>query len=290
MINKFSKVNQGQNNLMNLKVIVNYSKPTLKIFFIPLFFLIFIVLFLYSKDALSVDKYVLIQKDYFYLINSKLSQFPNTIYNLTQLGDALIILSILSVLFINVPKMWESLLTATIISAIFSKELKDFFSIPRPAEFYDKNSFIIIGEPLHGFSSFPSGHSITIFTTLTILMFAFMPQERYYKILWCCLMICTGLLIASTRVGVGAHHPLDVLVGSVVGFISGLIGIFMSRKFNIWTWIANKKYYPLFILLYLICSIVLITKIVHENLIIYYFTLIALIVSLYKIIYVYVKK
>jgi H+/Cl- antiporter ClcA len=104
------------------------------------------------------------------------------------------------------------------------------------------------------------------------------------------LIICTGLFLVFTRVGVGAHHPIDVLVGSIVGFISGLIGIFMSRKFYIWTWIANKKYYPLFILLFLICSIFLITKIVQENLFIYYFTLLVLIVSLYKIVYVYIKK
>jgi len=290
MFKLFSKLNQESNNKLNSKVIDNYSKLTLTLFFIPLFFLFSVVLFLYSHDALSVDKYILIQKNYFYLINSKLSQFPNTIYNLTQLGDSLIILSLLSVLFINVPKMWDSLLSASIISAFFSRVIKDFFTIPRPAKVFDNTSFTIIGKALHGLNSLPSGHSITIFTCLTVLLFAFMPQKGIYKIFWCCFIICTGLLLALTRVGVGAHHPIDVLLGSCFGVISGLIGIFMSRKFNIWTWISNKKYYPLFILLFLICIIVLITKIVHENLFIYYITLLFLIVSLYKIVYVYVKK
>ena len=196
----------------------------------------------------------------------------------------------LSFLFINTPKLWDSLLSASIISAIFSRVLKDFFAIPRPAQFYDNYSFTIIGKSLHGFNSLPSGHSITIFTALTLVAFAFMPQKTSTKIIWFCFIICTGLLLASTRVGVGAHHPLDVLVGSIIGFIAGIIGIFMSRKFNIWTWISNIKYYPVFILFFLICTIVLITKIVHENLFIYYFTLTVLIVSLYKIIYVYIKK
>lgn len=290
MFNLPNKVNFESNNVMNSKVIYNYSKLTSYLFFIPIFSLLLIVLFLYAKDSLSVDKYVLIQKNYFFFINSKLSMFPNIIYNLTQLGDFIIISSLLSFLFINTPKLWDSLLSASIISAIFSRVLKDFFAIPRPAQFYDNYSFTIIGKSLHGFNSLPSGHSITIFTALTLVAFAFMPQKTSTKIIWFCFIIFTGLLLASTRVGVGAHHPLDVLVGSIIGFIAGIIGIFMSRKFNIWTWISNIKYYPVFILFFLICTIVLITKIVHENLFIYYFTLTVLIVSLYKIIYVYIKK
>jgi len=94
----------------------------------------------------------------------------------------------------------------------------------------------------------------------------------------------------SSRVGVGAHYPLDVTTGSIIGYICGIIGIFISRKYKIWNWVSHKKYYPVFILLLLICGISLITKIIHEGLIIYYLTLICLLVSLYKITYAYIKK
>ncbi|WP_293893319.1 phosphatase PAP2 family protein [Flavobacterium sp.] len=275
---------------MNTNVIDNYSKIKPSLFFLPLSFLITIVLFLYSQNALSVDKYIQIQKNYFYFLNSKLSQFPNTIYNLTQLGDALIFLSFLTIFIVYAPKIWESLLSASLVSAIFSRVLKDLFHVPRPAEAFDRNSFVIIGKTLPGFSSLPSGHSITVFTILTVLLFAFMPKKLNYKILWSFLIIIAGLILVFTRVGVGAHHPLDVITGSIIGYICGLTGIFISRKYKIWSWINNEKYYPIFILLFLICCIVLINKIINENLIIFYLSLISLIVSLYKIIYVYAKK
>jgi len=275
---------------MNTSVTTNYSKLKPSLFFLPLFLLLAIALFLYSQDSLSVAEYPLIQKDLFLFINHHLGQFPNLEYNITQLGDASIILSLLTIFILYAPKMWEALLSASIVSAIFSNVLKNIFSVPRPSMVFDNDSFIIIGKKAVGFSSLPSGHSITVFTTLTVLLFAFMPKKWSSKILWAFSIILIGLLIVSSRVGVGAHYPLDVTTGSIIGYICGIIGIFISRKYKIWNWVSHKKYYPVFILLLLICGISLITKIIHEGLIIYYLTLICLLVSLYKITYAYIKK
>ena len=290
MLKKISEVNPETKNILNTKVIANYSKLRLSLFFLPLFILTALILFLYSQNALSVDKYLLIQKDAFIFINSQLSKFPAAIYNLTQIGDALIFMSFLTLFILYAPKIWESLLTASLVSAVFSRGLKDLFHIPRPAEAYDHTTFTIIGKILPGFSSLPSGHSITVFTILTVLLFAFMPKKLHYKILWVLIVISIGLMLVSTRVGVGAHHPLDVVIGSIIGYICGLIGIFISRSYKIWDWINYKKYYPFFIVLFLICCAVLISKISKDNLIVFYLSLTSLIVSLYKITYVYFKK
>ena len=96
MLNKFIKVNLETKDIMNAKVIANFSKLKPSLFILPLFLLTVIVLFLYSQEALSVEKYVAIQKNCFYFLNSKLSQFPNIVYNLTQIGDALIFMSLCS--------------------------------------------------------------------------------------------------------------------------------------------------------------------------------------------------
>ena len=275
---------------MNTSIITNYSKLKLSLFFLPFFLLITIALFLYSRGALSVDKYPQIQKDWFFFINHHLGQYPNIEYNITQLGDASIFLSLLTIFIVYAPKIWEALLSASLVSAIFSNVLKNIFSVPRPSMVFDNDSFIIIGKKAVGFASLPSGHSITVFTTLTILLFAFMPKKWSYKMLWTFSIIGIGLIIVSSRVGVGAHYPLDVIIGSIIGYISGIIGIFISREYKIWNWVNHKKYYPVFIVLLLICCISLITKIINEGLIIFYLTLICLLVSLYKIIYVYIKK
>lgn len=53
---------------------------------------------------------------------------------------------------------------------------------------------------------------------------------------------------------------------------------------------GNKKFYPVFIIIFLVSCICLVKRIVDENLVIYYFALLALLVSLYKISVVYAKK
>ena len=277
-------------SILNSNVIEKFSKIKISLFFLPLLLLSTILLFLYSHNALSTYKYIEIQKNCFYFINSKLAQFPTIIYNLNHIGDTLIFLSFLSIFIVYAPKVWESLLSATIVAAIFSKLLKAFFSVPRPAAALDNDTFVIIGEKLVGFNSLPSGHSITVFTTISIVMFAFMPNKITNKILWSSIIVVFGLFIAFIRVGVGAHFPLDVVIGCIIGYISALIGILISVKYKIWSWINNKKYYPIFILLFIVFCILLIVKIVEENLIIYYLSIISLIVSLYKIAHAYIKK
>lgn len=275
---------------MNVKVNNNYSKLKPCLFYLPISLLAAITLFLYHKDALHTDKYVEIQKDAFIFINYNLGRFPDIIYNLTQLGDASIILSILSIFILYAPKIWEALISASLASLVFSVGLKNIFRVPRPAVVFDNNCFVIIGKKTVGFASLPSGHSITVFTTFTVLLFALMPEKLPNKILWVLFTIITGLMISFTRVGVGAHYPLDVIIGSIVGYISGLAGIFISRKCSIWAWVNNKKYYPLFILLLLACFVSLISQIIDKNLIILYFVLICLIVPIYKMAYAFIKR
>ncbi len=275
---------------MNESVINNYAKLKPSLFYLPISLLIATALFLYTQGSLHTDKYVQIQKGSFFFINYNLGQFPNLIYNITQLGDASIILSFLSIFILYAPKIWESLISASLVSVLFSSGLKNIFLVPRPAVVFDKDSFIIIGKTAVGHASLPSGHSITVFTTLTILLFGCMPGKLADKILWVPAIIITGLIIAFTRVGVGAHYPLDVIIGSIIGYISGLTGIFISRKYSIWAWINNKKYYPVFILLMLACSVSLISQIINEHLIIFYLALISLFVPFYKIVYAVIKR
>lgn len=275
---------------INKFIIDNYLRLKPSLFFLPIFLLITIVFFLYNQNALSNDAYIKIQKESFFFINYYLGQYPKLQFNLTQLGDNLIFLSLLSILIMYAPKIWESLISSLLLSLVFSCLLKKIFAVPRPAAVFDHSSFIIVGNTLSGHTSLPSGHSITIFAILPILLFAFMPPKVRHRILWSFFIILIGSVLVFTRVGVGAHYPLDVIIGSIIGYILGLTGIFISRKYKIWTWINDKKYYPIFILLFLICGISLINRIMIENLVIYYLSVTSLMISLYKIITIYVKK
>ena len=275
---------------MNNTVTGNFAKIKLTFFYVPLLFLFLIFIFLYINNALHNDAYVNLQKKMFLLINSELSAYPNILNNFTQLGDCLIILSFLTLLIIYTPKLWESLISAIIISGILTGILKPLFSIQRPSAAFINDHFAVIGPKLMGHNSFPSGHSITAFTVLSVLLFAFMPKMKKHKILWSFSICSIGVLIIITRIGVGAHHPFDVTTGAIVGYISAISGILISQKYKLWCWIANKKFYPFFIVLFASCCIILITKILATNLIIFYLALISLLTTLYVITSLYVKK
>lgn len=142
---------------MNNYVTDNYKKVSFYLLFLPIFVIITIVGFLYSQNSLNVAGYVDIQKNVFYYLNMKLSQFPLLQDNLTQIGDAFIFMSLLSIFIFYAPKMWEALLSASLVSLVFSKTFKEIFDIPRPATIFDNSSFNIIGETLVGYSSLPWG-------------------------------------------------------------------------------------------------------------------------------------
>jgi membrane-associated phospholipid phosphatase len=275
---------------MNPTVIANFKRLKYTLYYLPLGLILCLMIFLFLNDAVNAGDYTIIQKDCFIYFNARLGQFPETIYNLTQIGDALIFLSLLSVFFFYAPAVWDALLPASLLSLIASSTCKNLFSVPRPAAVLDADTFIIIGQKLTGHNSLPSGHSITIFTTLTILLFAFMPQKSSNKSLWIFLLMGSGLLLASTRVGVGAHYPLDVLAGSLAGYFCGVTGIFIGRKYKTFSLLNDKKYVPVFILLLLFAGSMIFMKIREEHLPVYFLTLGVLIYSLYKATDVYIKR
>jgi len=271
------------NNFMTVKIRM-LIPPFLLLFLFCLYF------FICNDGSNYIDTYIAIQKEMFFYINEKLSKFSSLQFNLTQLGDVLIFFSLITIFIVYAPKLWEVLLTSAIISLIVSAGLKEFFKVPRPAKIFDNDSFNIIGTTLTGHSSLPSGHSIATFVVITTLLFAFMPKKNTYKISWSILMLVLGFIIAFSRVGVGAHYPIDVLIGSTIGYIVTIIGIKISNKVNWFTWIKNNKYYPFFIVLFLAWMFIIYKKILENDLPIFYISLISLIITLYIISNSYVKK
>lgn len=276
--------------IMKDKINYNFSKIHAYFLGIPLLVLLGIFMFLYRNNALTAVHYVEIQKPFFLYLNGILSQTPDLQHNLTQMGDAFVVLSLLSIFIIYTPKLWEALIPASLISLIFAQSLKHIFDVPRPATILDLSSFHIIGEPHIGYSSFPSGHSITIFTIMSVMALAYLPKSLINKILCIIATLILGLFLALTRVGVGAHYPIDVLTGATLGYLSGILGIVLSQKYRFWAWISAPKYQPIFMVLFLGCILFFFKKISEENLPIFYLPLLSLIFSLYLMTKNYVQN
>ena len=257
---------------------------------LPLALLLAVFLFLYFQNVQDASAYAGLQKKSFLYLNSKLSQFPVLENNLTQFGDALIFLSLLSFTILYLPKVWQSMISGLLVTLLMSSIFKPLFSVPRPAAMYDQSSFVIIGKTLMGHNSLPSGHSMTVFSILTVLLFMLMPKCFWKKTLWILFILGFGATVAASRIGVGAHYPIDVIVGSILGYICGVLGIIFNQKYRFWEWMHHKKFYPIFIVLVISCSVAVGQKIMKEPLFVFYIAFLGLLFSLYKITAVYVKK
>ena len=280
-----------KNYKLNNKIIDNFSNTKLTLLIPPAFLLLIIGFTFFFKNALNTEGYIETQKKMFYSLNGVLSKLPDLLFNITQLGDAIIFLPFFTVLIIYTPKFWSTLLTSSLIGLVFSVSLKKIFLIPRPAAVFDNESFTIIGRTLAStHSSLPSGHSITTFMIITTLLFAFMPKVFKAKVIWSILIFSAGLFIAFSRVGVGAHYPFDVIIGCTIGYIAALFGIYINNNIGLGTNLINKKHYPILMLFLLIWMLAIINEIMDRNLLIFYFSLSALVLTLGLTIKTYLKK
>jgi len=104
-------------------------------------------------------------------INKYSTAFPPfALHLLTSFGDSGLILAL--ILFIT-PKHirfhWVTLI-AGILGAIISRQLKNYFDLPRPPAVLSEDLINIVGEA-YAQNSFPSGHSLTAFLMATAAIF-----------------------------------------------------------------------------------------------------------------------
>ena len=167
---------------------------------------------------------------------------------LTILGDPLVIVCIgLSFLHIQ-PKIAIAILPALIIGAITVFSLKYSIGVARPVLVLDQSQFTLLGNsPIS--PAFPSGHTTGIFTLATLLM------SFSKKTIFTALILIAACLIGLSRIMVGAHWPLDIAGGMILGWAISLFSIHISQK---WSFNASKQKTLPFILIF--CSISLIFK------------------------------
>ena len=124
-----------------------------------------------------------------------------------------------------------------LLSGIVTQILKHIIGRPRPVLFngFEQKSLSIINFDSK-WHSFPSGHTATIFAFIFCMIMLF-PKIKN-------ILITIAIIIASTRVIVGAHFISDIFGGALVAYLSS---IFVSKKLatkNILFTIENEKLTP----------------------------------------------
>ncbi|ACS81339.1 phosphatase PAP2 family protein [Maridesulfovibrio salexigens] len=99
---------------------------------------------------------------------------------------------------------------STMTAMLIGDELKWFFGRFRPPVFFEDGSFGFTwfsGKYMQ--NSFPSGHTLRIFS-LTTAIALLLPRKKYIPII-------LAVLIGISRVVVGKHYPSDVIFGCFIG-------------------------------------------------------------------------
>jgi len=193
-------------------------------------FLGFVFLCIYGKTAS------------FFLLNS----FHNPIFDyffilFTNLGDGIIALvfCVLAIVFYRKKIYALSLFYAFIISGLIAQVLKRMVDTPRPKLYFANGEYtqFIDGIKIATQHSFPSGHTATAFAIATVIMIVMKSRK------WQIQILVAATLVGYSRIYLGQHFLLDVLVGAIIGCLSGIVAIDLAERTlkGVKKWSKNTK-------------------------------------------------
>jgi hypothetical protein len=213
---------------MNLKDDQYYSMDqydrTLKInFLIALVLLIFLSAIQLFDLRINVDGFI--------AINSRGNIADEKVWSfITLMGDTGILWPMLLIFSIASMKTIYAVLAAVPMGGFLSVLLKKLFDSPRPSGLLESFDIHVIG-PVLTTHSYPSGHTITIFAAISAIILSYSFQAKLLGSILKIGLFIFAIFVGISRIMVGAHWPLDCLAGACVGWISGVTGIYLSRKY-----------------------------------------------------------
>ena len=143
---------------------------------------------------------------------------------LTTLGDGRVQLALMLPFCLRYPRVFWALVLGALLAGLISRGFKVWFPLPRPAAVLDASQITIIGARLTS-HSFPSGHTVSAFSFI-VAWLALLGWWRALPI------VLVAALVGFSRIAVGAHWPVDVLAGALIGLAGGWAGLRLSRKFH----------------------------------------------------------
>jgi membrane-associated phospholipid phosphatase len=171
----------------------------------------------------SIDAWVFL---YFNLRGKRALWLDRIMLGFTQLGNGLFAIFVaLVLLLVDIHRLAYEFILGTLTLWLFVELIKTIIHRSRP--FVKLTQTRIVGPHVHG-CSFPSGHTSQTFFMATLL---FKHFQHYF---WVTILLYSlAVLVALTRMYVGAHYPRDVLAGFILGSVWGILGVIVDTHYLI---------------------------------------------------------
>jgi membrane-associated phospholipid phosphatase len=144
--------------------------------------------------------------------------------SLTTLGDGRVQLALMLPFCRRYPRVFWALIVGALLAGALSRGLKVWIPLPRPAAVLDAGQITVIGARLMA-HSFPSGHTVSAFSFVV----AWLALFGWWRTLP---IVAIAALVGYSRIAVGAHWPVDVLAGALIGLVGGWLGLRLTRSFR----------------------------------------------------------
>jgi membrane-associated phospholipid phosphatase len=166
----------------------------------------------------------------FVALNSGAQLLPAALWaQLTLLGHTCAAFALAAPWFIHRPAALMAAMLAIVPASSYSLLLKRSLDAERPAAVLASGDFHVIGQTLYH-HSFPSGHTITAFALAAAIWFTWPGPRAGLHAAWRWAVLVLATLVGWSRVAVGAHWPLDVLMGAAGGWLGGWAGTWLMAR------------------------------------------------------------
>lgn len=160
----------------------------------------------------------------------------------TNVGNGLFVVALMLFLLIRKKIGWALQVgMGFLLSGLLVQIMKHCLPSPRPKLFFASGTIhYILGVTGTGHSSFPSGHTASIFMLTTLLAFYFPGRKPGL------FFLAVAVLTGYSRVYLSQHFPIDVLIGSLTGVLASLLVYKMvplksfDKKFSKSEWVQQS--------------------------------------------------
>lgn len=191
----------------------------------------FFILYLIVLCACLIIKLLYTREDIYFAVNGLNSNWADTIMPyITDIGNGItaIVLSVIMLLFSY--RKGFLLATSYAVTSIVAQILKFIFDAPRPKLYFShelSHIHFVKGLYILSFHSFPSGHTVSIFSATVVVIYLCRNKG------WGVPALLLAVMVGYSRMYLSQHFFEDVMAGSVIGVITTVFWL---------SWLDSKQF------------------------------------------------